>query len=122
MWTLARVYYYAEKEALLLNCIRPLLQELQEQGLVDQGYFVRHWYQGPHIRFYLHTTSAQLDALQTTVTTAISAYFAQYPSQRSLPEAEIRATHERLASLEKITDPLFPLQPDNSIVFEEAVF
>jgi hypothetical protein len=123
MWILVRIYYYAEqKEALLLNCVRPLLEELQQQGLVDQGYFVRYWYRGPHIRLYLRTTQEHLDALKTAVTAATDDYFSRHPSQRILREEDIRATHERLAEVEKVKGPLFPLQPDNSITFEDPGF
>ncbi len=119
MWMVARIYFYDEqKHHLLLFCIRPLLTALYQQALIDQAYFLRRWQRGPHICLYCHTKTAHLPALESTITTSVSSYFASHPSTRILREEEVRVTYERLAVLEEITGPVLPLQPDNSICFE----
>lgn len=120
MWFVTRIYYYAEeKEQLVLDCVRPLFKTLQEEGLITQGYFLRRWQRGPHICLYLQSEPSQLALVQARIEAVVSGYLTSHPSRRILREEEVRSNYERLASLEKVSGPLFPLRADNSLVFED---
>ncbi len=116
MWIIVRIFYYEnDKTPLLLLAVRPLLRALKEDGLIEKGYFSRHWHRGPHIRLYLQTSAEHMEGIQAKVKEKIGAFLASTPSRRVITEEAVRARHEQLAAHEYISGPLFPLLPDNSI-------
>ncbi len=53
-WHSAHIYYYEpDKDALILDAIRPLCHQLRP--VVERAYVIRHWRQGPHLRLHVRT-------------------------------------------------------------------
>jgi AcrR family transcriptional regulator len=119
-WRAIHIYYYAaDKDDLILNAVRPLLERLT--GQVERAYFVRHWRRGPHLRIpVLATPDAFRSVVEPAVAEVVGAYLAMHPSTASLPREDVLLPiHELLAELELEAGPLRPLVRDNSILFQE---
>jgi hypothetical protein len=116
-WHCAHIYYYDDdKDGLLLDGVRPLIDELAPDA--KRVFFVRHWRQGPHIRLCVSAGEPAASSLRPRIDTAIGRYLAEYPSRAKVDEAQLLAIHRTLAAKERETGPLTPLQPDNSIHHE----
>ncbi len=119
-WREARVYYYEEQKGrLVCDLIAPLLVELRAAARCC--YFVRHWQCGPHLRLPI-CCSAEVfrERVQPRVEERVRPYLRASGSRRVMPpEAELRARYARLAQLEQVEGPLWPLVPDNTLLFTE---
>ncbi|MFG2925636.1 lantibiotic dehydratase C-terminal domain-containing protein [Streptomyces sp. NPDC048305] len=47
------IYYAANPQPLLVNCVRPLVAELRADGLISGFFFINYWLEGPHVRLRL---------------------------------------------------------------------
>ncbi|MBE1584228.1 thiopeptide maturation pyridine synthase [Nonomuraea angiospora] len=110
-------YYDQDKDGLILDCVRPLLEHLD--GLLQQPYLVRHWRQGPHLRLNFRATLRDWEReILPVATETISRYLREHPSTTRLDEHEQLAAHRLLVVLEHETGPLQPWYPDNSLQTE----
>lgn len=116
-WQSAAVYYYDEdKDALILDCIQPLLQHLH--SVVEQAFFVRHWLRGPHLRLRFLATENQFEEeIKPALEEQVGAYLRTHPSDTQLDAEKLLPTYERLALIEREEGPLLPLYPNNSIQY-----
>ncbi|MEU7877620.1 thiopeptide maturation pyridine synthase [Microbispora bryophytorum] len=117
-WHSIQVRYYAtDKDALILDAVRPLLAELGD--LAQQPYFVRHWRRGPHLRLNLRAAD---DVWQGEIlplaTERLGRYLSEHPSRAVLDEAALDEAHRALALRESDHGPLRPWYPDNTIQTE----
>lgn len=115
-WHNVAIHYYddARRDALILDCVRPLFASLAPRP----SFFLRHWLRGPHLRLRFHTTADDFDrAVGPTIDDQVAGWLAAYPSTVCVDEAKLLATHERLARREREPGPLTPFQPDNSIQY-----
>ncbi|MFC4585738.1 thiopeptide maturation pyridine synthase [Sphaerisporangium corydalis] len=114
-WRSIHVYYYeADKDALILEGVRPLFRRLA--GQVGAMSFTRHWRRGPHLRLNVRAGAATFEkVVRPAAEEVIGGFLARRPSvRRRDPEAELPA-HRRLAELEGDQGPLTPWHPDNSL-------
>ncbi|MEW9553247.1 thiopeptide maturation pyridine synthase [Nonomuraea sp. NPDC050783] len=110
-------YYQDDKDALILDAVRPLLAELGDR--VREPYVVRHWRRGPHLRLNLRaTTDAWESEILPLATERLGAYLREHPSSASLDEAALTEAHRMLAVRESDHGPLRPWYPDNSLQTE----
>ena len=56
-WLAFHVFYAASPRPLLLQCVRPLVEELTEEGLLAGYFFINYWLEGPHVRLRLRPSS-----------------------------------------------------------------
>jgi hypothetical protein len=116
-WHCAHIYYHANQNGLLLDCVRPLIGDIASS--VDLVYFIRHWRQGPHIRLCVASDGAQFDgAVRPRIDAAAARYFASCPSTAQLDQRKLLALHRILATREKERGALEPWPPDNSVRYE----
>ncbi|MEU8104681.1 thiopeptide-type bacteriocin biosynthesis protein [Nonomuraea muscovyensis] len=52
-WIAMHIYYTSNPNPLLLNCVQPLVRDLQRDGLIRRYFFIRYWLEGPHVRLRL---------------------------------------------------------------------
>jgi len=116
-WHHIRVYYYArDKDALILEAVRPLFQRLA--GEVAATSFTRHWLRGPHLRLAVRTGTGTFDRLvRPTTERIVGGYLARRPSTTPVEPRRDLPMHERLAVLEGEPGPVWPWYPDNSLRF-----
>lgn len=117
-WHSAHIYYYQpDKDALILDAIRPLLHRLRP--VVDSAYLARHWRQGPHLRLHVRTDShTWTTTVQPQLEHTIGTYLRAHPSTATLDERAELPTHLLLAQREQENGPLTPWFPDNSIHYQ----
>lgn len=115
IWHCVHVYYHApDKEGLLLDAVRPLLDGLR--GQVEAAYVLRHWRQGPHLRINVKAAPAVWEqVVRPRVDEVVGAYLREHPSTAALDPAASLARHRLLAVREQERGPLTPWPPDNSI-------
>jgi lantibiotic biosynthesis dehydratase-like protein len=116
-WRSVHVYYYDDdKNALILDGVRPLFRRLS--GTVDVASYTRHWKRGPHLRLNVCTDEETFaGVVRPAVTEVIGGFLAAHPSTRRLDPQRLLPLHRRLAELEYEQGPLLPWYPDNSIQF-----
>lgn len=114
-WHTVHVYYHDEdKDALILDAVRPLFERLT--GQVGAVSWTRHWRQGPHLR--LNVRAGQETAERVVVPMAqevVGGWLARHPSIRLLDPHAMLADHRRLAEVENDTGPLLPWPANNSV-------
>ncbi|MBO0912918.1 lantibiotic dehydratase C-terminal domain-containing protein, partial [Streptomyces laculatispora] len=49
-WIALHVFYAASPQPMLVNCVRPLVDELTAEGLLAGHFFINYWLEGPHVR------------------------------------------------------------------------
>ena len=52
-WQALHVFYAASPRPLLLECVKPLVDELTAEGLLAGHFFINYWLEGPHVRLRL---------------------------------------------------------------------
>ncbi|RKE17541.1 lantibiotic dehydratase C-terminal domain-containing protein [Streptomyces sp. TLI_171] len=57
-WLALHVFYAASPRPLLLQCVRPLVAELTDEGLLAGYFFINYWLEGPHLRLRLRPAGA----------------------------------------------------------------
>jgi Lantibiotic biosynthesis dehydratase C-term len=117
-WQELQIHHHDEnKDALILELIRPLVRWLEPQ--VEQVFFVRHWLRGPHLSLRYLADATRLDSLRPQLEDRIGAYLARHPSRTTLDESALLPIHRRLAHDEMETRDLTPFYPNNSWHFGE---
>ena len=80
-WLAIHIFYTANPQPLLANCVGPLVKDLNDQGLINGYFFINYWLEGPHIRLRLRpATNADEAEVRTRAEAAISAYLAKRPA------------------------------------------
>src|SRR3954466_14225042 len=57
-WLAIHIFYAANPQPLLVDCVGPLLTELNEQNLLNRHFFINYWLEGPHVRLRLKPATA----------------------------------------------------------------
>lgn len=117
MWKSIHVFYYEDqKEALILDAIRPVICGLREKFGVERMHLRRHWKLGPHVALHIQ---AEDDLFQGSilpyVRDALTPYLEQHPSRRELDPAQYIKQSQTLGAWELEPGPYEPLMPDNSL-------
>lgn len=117
-WLSAHIFYFDEPDSLLLDCVRPLVRELEKRELIDSFFFIRYWEGGPHIRFRLHGNTAILETeVKPFVDARVNEYLSAYPSTALIDEEEAKERHTRLHQREYGVAAFSPLYPNNSLQY-----
>jgi hypothetical protein len=114
-WQCIYVYYYdTNKDALLLDCIRPLFQTLRARGWTEHLYFVRHWYGGPHLRLQMAADPVLFrESIVPYVQGEVECYLRQHPSTAIFTAEDSQNQYERRKTYN--AHEYVPLRPNNSL-------
>jgi hypothetical protein len=120
-WYTAHIHYYEpDRSGLLLDGVRPLLDEVADD--VVAVYVVPHWLRGPHLRLTVRThENTWADRVRPAIGRVVGGYLADHPSAARPDERAMAPQHRRLAELEIEPGPLHPWFPDNSIRYPAVV-
>ncbi|MFI8089810.1 lantibiotic dehydratase C-terminal domain-containing protein [Streptomyces sp. NPDC086080] len=61
-WLAMHIFYAANPQPLLVDCVRPLVARLSEEGLVSGYFFINYWLEGPHVRLRLRPSGPGAEA------------------------------------------------------------
>ncbi|MDO1446722.1 thiopeptide-type bacteriocin biosynthesis protein [Rhodocytophaga aerolata] len=95
-WLAAYLCYAEPWETFLCNAVIPFIENMREQHLACQFFFIRYWEKGPHIRLRLKGQATDLEThVKPALVKHFTSYFQTYPSSRpepawvsSLPDAQ----------------------------------
>jgi thiopeptide-type bacteriocin biosynthesis protein len=107
-WLGAYLYYAEPWEKILVEAVKPIADQLIDQGHAEQYFFIRYWERGPHIRLRFKGDAAVLDnKVKPQLTEYFETYFKSNPSVREEPNWPEDITEDR------------KWYPNNSIQFIE---
>jgi|GEM_PF-6905345 hypothetical protein len=116
-WHTVSIYYYdANKDDLLLDCIRPLIITLHDRSWAERAYFIRHWQGGPHLRFQIYANPRVFEQeIAPVIIGEVSAYLQQHPSRGDYSEEDALREYEERSHIAHEQVAYVPLVPNNSI-------
>ncbi|MEU5322048.1 lantibiotic dehydratase C-terminal domain-containing protein [Streptomyces sp. NPDC021056] len=80
-WQATHVFYAANPRPLLIECVRPLVDELEAEGLIASYFFINYWLEGPHVRLRLKPATPQAGPeVRRRTEQAIDAFLAARPA------------------------------------------
>ncbi|WP_431924783.1 lantibiotic dehydratase C-terminal domain-containing protein [Micromonospora wenchangensis] len=126
-WLGIHIFYGANARPMVVDCIRPLVDELTTQGLLDSYFFMNYWMEGPHVRLRLKPrTLGDEPAVRAAAEAAIRRFLADRPALYEMDAGFRGELHERLFQLEYpqgtpdgLTGPdgRATMQPNNSFSY-----
>ena len=117
-WLSAHIFYYDEQDSLLLDCVRPLVRQLEKRELIDRFFFIRYWEGGPHVRLRLRGETALFETeVKPLLDARVAEYLLAYPSMALIEQAEVKEQHTRLHQREYGVAAFLPLYPNNSVQY-----
>ncbi|WP_328540361.1 lantibiotic dehydratase C-terminal domain-containing protein [Streptomyces sp. NBC_00344] len=127
-WQALHIFYAASPRPLLLDCVRPLVDELTAQGLLSGHFFINYWLQGPHVRLRLKPSSAAVTGqVRDRAHAAVQAFLAARPALYEVKAGFLADLYNALFELEypreqreKLLGPdgRMLLRDNNSVSFE----
>ena len=126
-WISLHIFYYGDQNYLLVECIKPLMQDLQERGLIQRYFFIRYWLEGYHIRLrLLPAPDADSDKLKYIAEQAINTFLQRRPALY-MPDTQFYFPYQREQFIleygeEKLLQTygeqgLIPLRPNNTFAY-----
>ncbi|MFE6665892.1 lantibiotic dehydratase C-terminal domain-containing protein [Streptomyces sp. NPDC057697] len=80
-WQATHVFYAANPRPMLTRCVRPLVEELAADGLLDGYFFINYWLEGPHVRLRIRPSSPGAEAeVRRRTEAAVDAFLAERPA------------------------------------------
>ncbi|GAA1908252.1 thiopeptide-type bacteriocin biosynthesis protein [Streptomyces sodiiphilus] len=100
-WQATHIYYAANPQPLLLNCVRPLIAGLEADGLLANWFFINYWLEGPHVRLRLRPASAEADEeVRRRADEAIDAFLAERPALYQVDSGFLNEFYNQLFDIE----------------------
>ncbi len=126
-WLALHVFYAANPQPLLVECVAPLIRQLTEQHLLAGHFFINYWLEGPHVRLRLRPrTPADEPAVRACAEAAVSRFLATRPALYAMGTGYLRELYDILFALEfpdgrpaELVDAngQMLLQPNNSYAY-----
>ncbi|MFF4078996.1 lantibiotic dehydratase C-terminal domain-containing protein [Streptomyces sp. NPDC001777] len=80
-WQATHVFYAANPRPMLTHCIRPLVAELEADGLLAGYFFINYWLEGPHVRLRIKPSSPEAEAeVRRRTENALDTFLAERPA------------------------------------------
>ncbi|MFE4328609.1 lantibiotic dehydratase C-terminal domain-containing protein [Streptomyces sp. NPDC056831] len=80
-WQATHIFYAANPRPMLTHCIRPLVAELEADGLLAGYFFINYWLEGPHVRLRIRPTTPDAEAeVRRRTEAAVDAFLAERPA------------------------------------------
>ncbi|MFJ4926629.1 lantibiotic dehydratase C-terminal domain-containing protein [Streptomyces sp. NPDC088736] len=129
-WLAVHVFYAASPRPLLLQCVKPLVDDLTREGLLAGYFFINYWLEGPHLRLRLRPRrAADAPAVRERAHTALAAFLRERPALYEVKAGFLAELYETLFTLEYTeeqraeflgADGRMRLRPNNS--FEDRPY
>ncbi|AEB45324.1 putative lantibiotic biosynthesis protein [Micromonospora maris AB-18-032] len=80
-WLSVHVFYASNANPMLVEGVRPLVDELREEGLISRYFFIKYWMEGPHVRLrVLPAPGVDPQVVRSRVDEAIAAFLRRRPA------------------------------------------
>lgn len=104
-WLAVHVFYAASPRPLLLQCVKPLVDELTEEGLLAGYFFINYWLEGPHLRLRLRPRrAADAPVVRERAHAALDAFLRERPALYEVKAGFLAELYETLFTLEYTED------------------
>jgi thiopeptide-type bacteriocin biosynthesis protein len=113
-WQAIHVYYGTGCRIMLADCIAPLVEGLQADGLLASYFFINYWVEGPHLRLRLKPArAADTETVLRRAEDAVDAFLRTRPSLYDPARSFFSGLYDTLFDLEFTPDERAPyLGPD----------
>jgi thiopeptide-type bacteriocin biosynthesis protein len=117
-WVSGHAFYHGELDGLLLEAIRPLLDELTADDALGRWFFLRHWEGGPHVRLrVLPATPARRTDIEGLIRSHLDRFFVARAAPDRITQEEYSRIAGRLARVEGLGSYARALHPNNRLAF-----
>ncbi|WP_165521730.1 thiopeptide-type bacteriocin biosynthesis protein [Micromonospora zingiberis] len=80
-WLSVHVFYASNANPMLVEGVRPLVDELRDEGLISRYFFIKYWMEGPHVRLrVLPAPGVDPELVRARVDEAIAAFLRRRPA------------------------------------------
>ncbi|MER8070529.1 lantibiotic dehydratase C-terminal domain-containing protein [Streptomyces sp. NPDC094034] len=127
-WQAIHIFYAANPQPLLVNCVRPLVAELTADGLLAGHFFINYWLEGPHVRLRLKPlNAAATPEVRRRAEEAISGFLRTRPALYEVDSGFLNEFYNTLFEIEfpegdrgafMSEDGRMNLRPNNSFSYE----
>ncbi|MFE9885001.1 lantibiotic dehydratase C-terminal domain-containing protein [Streptomyces scopuliridis] len=127
-WQAMHIFYAANPQPLLVNCVRPLVAELTADGLLAGHFFINYWLEGPHVRLRLKPVdAAATPEVRRRAEEAISGFLRTRPALYEVDSGFLNEFYNTLFEIEfpegdrgafMNEDGRMNLRPNNSFSYE----
>lgn len=126
-WLGMHVYYTSNPNPVLVNCVRPLVRELTELGLIQRYFFIRYWLEGPHVRLrLLPAAGVTHDAIKAVAEERVAGFLRARPAVYEVDPAMMNDIYKQMFLSEYTQeqwneaygeDGVMPIHPNNSWIY-----
>ncbi|MFD7639770.1 lantibiotic dehydratase C-terminal domain-containing protein [Kitasatospora sp. NPDC059795] len=100
-WLALHVFYAASPRPLLLQCVRPLVAELTEEGLLAGHFFINYWVEGPHLRLRLRpATPEAAEQVRDRAESAVTEFLRRRPALYQVEDSFFAELYNTMFELE----------------------
>ncbi|NEE03722.1 thiopeptide-type bacteriocin biosynthesis protein [Phytoactinopolyspora halotolerans] len=123
-WVALHVFYASDANPILVEAVRPLVDELRRDQLIDGWFFIKYWMEGPHIRVRFKPSSPELrDEVTQRATAALEEFLKRRPALYDTDVDGLDDLYKRMYVAEygeeswneKYGDGGMPYRPNNSV-------
>lgn len=111
-WRSYHLVHHTPRDRLLLEVVRPVVQDLRQAGLLHRFFFVRYALGGPHVRLRLHCKLGSETETDLAVAEKAEEFFQRFPSTDSRSEQEVRKSNRAILANDPQGEDV--AYPDNS--------
>ncbi|MGS2616750.1 thiopeptide-type bacteriocin biosynthesis protein [Micromonospora sp. LZ34] len=80
-WLSVHVFYASNANPMLVEGVRPLVDELRAEGLISRYFFIKYWMEGPHVRLrVLPAPGVDPAVVRARVDAAVDAFLRRRPA------------------------------------------
>ncbi len=126
-WFAMHIFYAANPQPLLTQCIAPLVAELEADGLTAGHFFINYWLEGAHVRLRLRPATPDVEPqVRARAERAVQAYLERRPALYQMGHGYLGELFDILFELEFPQgrpaeligdDGRMVLQPNNSFQY-----
>ncbi|MGW6854917.1 lantibiotic dehydratase C-terminal domain-containing protein [Streptomyces xanthophaeus] len=127
-WQAVHIFYAANPQPLLVNCVRPLIASLKADGLLAGHFFINYWLEGPHVRLRLRPSDeGSAPEVRRRTEEAVSAFLKARPALYEVDSGFLNEFYNTLFDIEfpegdraafMGADGRMNLRPNNSYAYE----
>lgn len=125
-WMAFHVFYASDANPVLTDCVRPLVAELRDEGLLDRWFFIKYWEEGPHLRVRLRPSSDDVqEEVRSRAQAALERFLARRPALYEVDADDLQDLYRRMYLAEYGqekwdrtygADGVMPVQGNNTVV------
>lgn len=96
-WIAIHIFYASDSNPVLVECLRPLVRQLQRDSLIRRYFFIKYWMEGPHVRLRLLTTTPDYaEAVMAVAEPQITQFLKRRPALYEVDHESIRPHYKQM--------------------------